>query len=343
MKVDHQLRYYYYSHDYYCCPHCCYFLLLAFYSDTRTYCWFSSSPLYWNHLFVPSSPLYLHPKLKKPSKHPKTSYYLRTHFRNDRRLAINRKRRLRVMHHWPIIVRHSKPLRLVRIRLVKVRLVPLFDVLPCNRHEIIPLRAVLLVQKAHSVHQLVDRCAHFRGTVRTLKIDLLSPSDPSHARPTAGISVYDRNVVRILRGFRPETKRKIVKKVLRQFPSELPDAGVFVVNLHRFQNHTLVAGRKIAGNLVRNHSVAPSKRFRNQSVPAVPREQNIALRVLAQLLRIQLGGGGVPLLEPIARLRARTAENPLPQVRQIDERPHLEVIFDDWNRRDAHKWQTAGK
>lgn len=80
---------------------------------------------------------------------------------------------------------------------LEVLLFALVHVLPEDVHVTVPLEAILLVQEADRVHQLVQRRARFVEARWTLQINHLSTARPPHRGPAARVGVLDAHVVRL--------------------------------------------------------------------------------------------------------------------------------------------------
>lgn len=72
------------------------------------------------------------------------------------------------------------------------------DVLPMNDDVFVPLNTVLLVQEAHSMHELVNWGPHSTQAARALEIHPLRAAYAPDGRPTARVGTFDHEVVFVL-------------------------------------------------------------------------------------------------------------------------------------------------
>lgn len=111
-------------------------------------------------------------------------------------LSVRAKRHGGIVHDAVVVVGHLGQGG-GRWDFLEVLLSALVHVRPQNVHVVVPLEAVLLVQEANRVHQLVERGARFGQARRTLQVDHLPAARPAHGSPAARVGVLDAHVVSV--------------------------------------------------------------------------------------------------------------------------------------------------
>jgi len=101
----------------------------------------------------------------------------------------------RVVHHTAIVVLHAESGLCFRAGLLKVGHHRGLNVGTHHLNIGIALVAILLVEKAQGVHQLVDRSAVGSQAAGRLQVHLLATTQASDAAPTSGLSTSNRYVV----------------------------------------------------------------------------------------------------------------------------------------------------